>query len=75
MHDIVDLERRGVPGVFVASDVFVDAAQTQGTALGFQPARVFVAHPIQDRTDEEMTALADAAVDELLTALRTTPPQ
>ena len=66
MHDIVDLERRGVPGVFVASDVFVDAAATQAKALGFDPERVFVAHPIQDRTDEEMEALADAAVEELL---------
>jgi hypothetical protein len=73
VHDIVDLERRGVPGVFVASDVFVDAAQTQGEALGFQPARVFVAHPIQDRTDDEMAALADAAVERLVEALRTVP--
>ena len=70
MHDIVDLERRGVPGVFVASDVFVEAAQTQGAALGFQPARVFVAHPIQDRTDAEMEALADEAIGRLLEALR-----
>ncbi len=69
MHDITDLERRGVPGVMVASDVFVDAAQTQGEALGFQPARHFVAHPIQDRTDEEMAELADAAVDALVAAL------
>lgn len=66
MHDIVDLERRGVPGVFVASDVFVEAAAAQSKALGFDPERVFVAHPIQDRTDEEMQALADAAIDELL---------
>jgi hypothetical protein len=73
VHDIVDLERRGVPGVFVASDVFVEAAQTQGQALGFQPARVFVAHPIQDRTDAEMQALADEAVDRLIEALRTSP--
>ena len=69
MHDIVDLERRGVPGVFVASEVFVEAAQSQGAALGFQPARVFVAHPIQDRTDAEMEALADQAIGRLLEAL------
>ena len=52
-----------MPGVFVASDVFVDAAAAQSAALGFPAARVFVAHPIQDRTDEEMVALADAAID------------
>ena len=38
-------------------------------ALGVDPARVFVSHPIQDRTDEEMRALADAAVDEILAAV------
>jgi hypothetical protein len=66
VHDIADLERRGVPGVFVASSVFVEAAEAQAKALGVATARVFVAHPIQDRTDEEMEALADAAIDEVL---------
>lgn len=69
MHDITDLERRGVPGVFVASEVFVDAAQAQGDALGFQPARHFVNHPIQDRTDDEMADLADKAVEALIDKL------
>jgi hypothetical protein len=71
VHDIADLEARGVPAVFVASSEFIVAAETQARALGFSAvARVFVAHPIQDRTDEEMRALADAAVDEILEALR-----
>ncbi len=69
MHDIADLERRGVPGVFVASGVFVDAARTQGEAIGFQPERVFVEHPIQDRTDEEMAVIADKAVEALVDKL------
>jgi hypothetical protein len=69
VHDIADLERRGVPGVFVASAEFVEAAEAQARALGVEPARVFVAHPIQDRTDEEMTALADGCVDEVVRAV------
>jgi len=69
VHDSVDLERRGIPTVFVASDVFVDAANVQGDALGFQPERVFVKHPIQDRTDAEMVALADEAVDALIRSI------
>ena len=69
MHDIADLERRGVPGVFVASTEFVDAAESQATALGVDPRSVFVAHPIQDRTDDEMRALAESAVDEVLAAV------
>jgi len=58
-----------VPAVFVASTEFVDAADAQASSLGFDAARVFVAHPIQDRTDEELWALADAAVDEVIAAL------
>ena len=69
MHDIADLEARGVPGVFVASTEFVEAARAQAEALGLEPASVFVAHPIQDRTDDEMRALADAAVDEIIRAI------
>jgi hypothetical protein len=69
VHDIADLERRGIPGAFIASTEFVEAAETQADALGFPAARVFVPHPIQYRTDDEMRALADAAVDEILAAL------
>ena len=67
MHDIVDLERRGLPGVFVATTEFVKAAEAQSASLGFPTvARVFTPHPIQDRTDDEMRAYADAAFDEIL---------
>ena len=63
------MERRGIPGVFVASSEFIVAAQSQVDALGIDVARVFIPHPIQDRTDDEMMALADAAVDEILAAI------
>ncbi|GMU78629.1 MAG: hypothetical protein AMXMBFR46_14240 [Acidimicrobiia bacterium] len=69
MHDIVALEGLGTPSVMVASDQFVQAAAIQAEALGADPARVFVAHPIQDRTDDEVRALADGVVDELVGAL------
>ena len=70
MHDIVDLERRGIPGVFVASSEFISAADAQSQSLGFPDvARVFTPHPIQDRTDEEMRAYADAALAEIVAAI------
>ena len=69
MHDTVDLERRGVPSVFVATVEFVDGAVRQAQQLGADPAAVFVPHPIQDRTDAELTAIADAAFAELLAKL------
>ena len=56
-------------GVFVASAEFVQAAEAQATALGFPAARVFVPHPIQDRTDDEMRSYADKAFDEIVAAV------
>ncbi len=67
MHDIADLELRGVPSLFIASSEFIDAASAQAEALGFPDiARVFVGHPIQDRTDEEMRQLAELSFPEIL---------
>jgi hypothetical protein len=63
---MTELEARGLPSVYVASTEFREAGAAQARALGFEPASVFVAHPIQDRTDEEMRALAEAAVEEVI---------
>ena len=72
MHDIADLEGRGIPGVGVASSAFVEAAALQSKSLGFDPALVFVAHPIQDRSDDELRALADQALERIFGALSKT---
>lgn len=48
--------------MFVATREFVDAAKAQAKGLGADPAGIFVDHPIQDRTDEEMVALAEKAL-------------
>lgn len=69
MHDIGDLEGRQIPGVGIASTEFIDAAKMQSKALGMEPKMVFVQHPIQDRTDEELRSLADQALDSILQAL------
>jgi predicted solute-binding protein len=70
VHDTVWFEVQGKPAVFVASSVFVDAAETQAQALGLpEVRRVFVPHPIQDATDEEMRAKAEAAFEAIVAAL------
>lgn len=69
VHDVSDLERRGTPAVFVLSEHFATAAGAQSEALGFEAATVFTRHPIQDRTDGEMVAIADGAFEELVRAL------
>ena len=66
MHDIADLDSRGIPGGMIATTAFEEAAVSQGRALGFDPAIVYVPHPIQDRTDQEIQAIADDALDSIL---------
>ncbi len=62
----MDLEGRGIPAGYIASSEFIDAAKAQSKSLGAEPASVFVQHPIQDRTDEEMTVLARLAIDDII---------
>ena len=70
MHDTVWFETHGKPALFIASSAFAGAAQTQADALGLpEVRRIFVPHPIQDATDEEMQAKADAIVEEVIEAL------
>ncbi len=69
MHDIVNLEDRSIPSVAIVSDEFKTAAESQGQTLGFDPAVVYVEHPIQDRTDAEMATIAQGVVGEILDAL------
>ena len=58
-----------MPGVYVATVEFEDGARRQAEALGADPAVVFVEHPIQDRTDDEMRVIADRAIEKLVAAL------
>ncbi len=67
---MVDLESRGLPSLYVATVEFEDGGAAQARALGADPAAVFVPHPIQDRTDEEMVEIVDAAVDAIVTGLK-----
>ena len=60
MHDIADLEGRGVVSAGLVTTEFADAVETQCAALGFDPAVVLLPHPIQNLTDEELVAVADA---------------
>jgi hypothetical protein len=69
VHDIADLERRGVVAVFLASAAFADAARMQGEALGFPAPYVLVPHPVQDRTDAELRAAAERAYPAVVAAV------
>ncbi len=70
MHDTVWFEIQHIPSVFIASSEFVSAAAAQSKALGMpEVIGVFVPHPIQDATDDEMRERAEACVDEVIAAL------
>jgi D-alanine-D-alanine ligase-like ATP-grasp enzyme len=69
MHDVKGLEGLGVVSVGIATTEFVDAAHIQNKYLSYDPAVVFVPHPIQDRTPEEIWALADNAFEEIIKAV------
>lgn len=50
----------------MATKEFVEAASAQAASLGFDPMKVFVPHPIQDRTDDEMRKIAEDAFADVL---------
>ncbi len=70
---MADLDRRGVPGVMVATEAFKDAAEAQADSLGFEPAIVWVPHPIQNRSAEELKQIAADAMAPILAMLTAEP--
>ncbi|MBI1966256.1 MAG: hypothetical protein HYV99_06185 [Betaproteobacteria bacterium] len=69
MHDLMNFDGRGIPGVSVVTAEFADAVAKQSQALGFEPAVVYVPHPIQNRTPDELKKIADDAVGPALRML------
>ncbi len=52
--------------MLVATTEFRDAATAQCRSLGFEAGVVWVDHPIQNRSAEELETLADRAVGSIL---------
>ena len=73
VHTLLELDERGIPGCFVVTTEFEDAAETQSQALGFEPAIVWAPHPIQNRTEDELAAIAEQLVDKVLAKLVSEP--
>jgi hypothetical protein len=67
VHDLVRLERLGVATAGVGTEPFADEALEQAALLGMPGYRmVWVPHPVQLLTAEELDARADAAVPAIL---------
>jgi len=70
LHDLVHLERRGIPAVGIATAPFADEAIEQARRLGMPASRVvYIPHPVQLLTDDELAARADASLPAILAAL------
>lgn len=75
MYDLVHLERRDVPSVGIATEPFTDEAIEQARLLGMPDCRVlYVPHPVQLLTDEQLAGRADAVFPAIVAAL-TEPPR
>ncbi len=66
----MNLDSRGIPGVSIVTTEFADAVDVQSRALGFDPAIVYVPHPIQNRTAEELIRIADETIEPALKLLQ-----
>ena len=66
MHDQDHLEQQGVPAVMVATTAFADGVEAQPRAYGFTHSAVFVTPPVQDRTDEELHAMAEDSIEAIV---------
>ncbi len=53
----------------VVTTEFVDGVTAQSDSLGFEPAVVYVPHPIQNRTTAEIEAIADQVYDKVVEKL------
>ena len=70
VHDVIRLERRGVPAVAVATTPFIDEAVEQAQALGMPGVTVaYVRHPIQLLEPDELRAVAENAFPALVDAI------
>ena len=66
----MNLDGRGIPGVSIVTTEFTEAVEVQSKALGFDPAIVYVPHPIQNRTAAELADIADSAIAPVLKLLQ-----
>ena len=70
MHDTVKLETLGIAALPVATREFMTAARAQAGALGRADLdAVYVEHPIQDQTPQEIMLKAEMALESIVTAL------
>jgi hypothetical protein len=70
LHDTISLENLGIPAVPVATTEFMAPARIQAGALGRAGFdAIYVPHPIQDQTPQQIAARADEVAGEIVRRL------
>lgn len=70
LHDVIDLESRGIPAVTVATEPFMNSANAHALAYGRpdqQSAKV--SHPLSGISREDVDARADEALPQIVKIL------
>ena len=74
VHDLVRLERRGIPTAGIGTIPFADEALEQARLLGMPDLRmVLVPHPVQLLDPDQLDRLADGALARILQHLQYAP--
>lgn len=74
MHDVVELEERGVPAVALHTNTFMNSAVTHARAYGRPDLRALaVPAPIANQNREAVRRKAEGVLDAVVAALTGTP--
>ena len=69
LHDVIAIERLGIPATIVGTEVFRAEAEEQARALGMpQKLLIEVPHPIQPIPMTRVESYADAVIDRVVAA-------
>lgn len=66
---MLEIDRRGLAAVAVFSEEFQSGVEAWRKVHGFDAGAVFVRHPIQPLTDEEVHGRADEVFDQVMAAI------
>ena len=69
---MLDIDRRGIPAVALISDEFRTGVESWRGLHGFDPAVVYVRHPIQPLNETEIHGRAEEIVNDVIAALAET---
>ena len=70
VHDVIRLEKLGIPTVNVGTKAFIDESEAQARALGMPSYDgIWLPHPVAVMTDAELEELARKTVESVVRRL------